>query len=445
MKRRFTAILALFVAVSCIGVPAFGAGEAGTTSEGKARDLPILETWSGDYPVSQLKCLPEGQRNSPAGFLGDSAAFTAVWQAFKPGEKVPEIDFSSHLVVFSRNVEFYNRNSIAKVSLEDGVVEVLALETMTSMPIEDKVAMAMAVIPREGVEFIQTPYERIPVTATEAATDPLNAAYAVEGLSVRLVDGCAETEAAPGSAAKIKTCAFGSPVYGDLDDDGDEDAALLLVQNPGGSGTFYYVAAARNVTGAYAGTHAVLLGDRVAPQSFSIDSGVLIANYAGRGPQEPMSARPSLAQSKYLTLRDGVLAEIGALGEGEQVLQGWVTIGHEVRSFRPCSGDTDLWLLGNSPALKEIQAAYHKALPDPKPYSPLFVVLAGAYAPRSSEGFAAQYDSAFYAAQLVKVWPRGNCRSRLSVVDCPAPGAEIASPLSVRGRARRSSGIEGHP
>jgi hypothetical protein len=77
-----------------------------------------------------------------------------VWQAFKPGEEVPEVDFSKHLVVFSRNVSFYNRTSIAKVTLKDGVADFLAIETLSSMPIEDKAGMAMAVIPRDGVKFI---------------------------------------------------------------------------------------------------------------------------------------------------------------------------------------------------------------------------------------------------------------------------------------------------
>jgi apolipoprotein D and lipocalin family protein len=131
--------------------------------DGAANDLPILRSWSGDYPVSQLDRLPENQRTTPAGYLGTSAAFGAVWQAFKPGEEVPEVDFSKQFVIFSRNVRFYNRTSIAKAILKDGVADFLAIETMSAMPIEDKVGMAMAAIPREGARFIQAGSERIPV------------------------------------------------------------------------------------------------------------------------------------------------------------------------------------------------------------------------------------------------------------------------------------------
>ena len=36
---------------------------------------------------------------------------------------------------------------------------------------------------------------------------------------------------------------FGKPAYGDLNRDGRDDAVLFRMHDPGGSGTFYYVAA----------------------------------------------------------------------------------------------------------------------------------------------------------------------------------------------------------
>jgi hypothetical protein len=236
---------------------------------------------------------------------------------------------------------------------------------------------------------------------------------------------------------------FGNPVYGDIDDDGEEDAAMLLVEDPGGSGTFYYVVAALNLKGAYVGTNAVFLGDRIAPQNVRISNGVIIVNYADRRQEEPMATPPSVGKSKYLTLREGVLAEIKTLGEGERVLGGWVTIGHKVRSFVPCSGNRELWLAGNSPAYKEIMAAHEESVPNSKPYTPLFMILAGKCAPRPTDAFRDQYEGAFFATQLVQVSPKGNCRSEVIVVDSPAPGTMIASPLEVRGRARGTWFFEG--
>ena len=129
----------------------------------KAIDLAVIEGWSGDFPVADLALLPEGLRHLRAGYIDGQNAFAAVWRVFRPGEAIPAVDFSRNLVVFSRNVEFYNRTHIIKVTLVDGGAEIIAMETMSAMPIEDNVAMALAVVPRNGVDFILSGDVRIPV------------------------------------------------------------------------------------------------------------------------------------------------------------------------------------------------------------------------------------------------------------------------------------------
>jgi hypothetical protein len=132
-------------------------------AEAPPAELAIAQSWSGDYPVAELKLLPEGQQQSAAGYLGSAAAFASVWAAFRPGEAVPTVNFRKQMVVFHRNVSFYNRTRIFKVTLREEVAEVLAAETMSAIPITDKVAMALAVIPRAGVKAIQAGTVRIPV------------------------------------------------------------------------------------------------------------------------------------------------------------------------------------------------------------------------------------------------------------------------------------------
>jgi len=134
-----------------------------------------------------------------------------VWQVFKPGEKVLEVDFSKHVVVFSRNVTFYNRTAIVKVTLKDGVAEVLVMETMSVLPIEARVAMAMAVIPRAGVKFIVAGNERIPVKVNDqsSASDPLNATYTIEGQEVTLQNGRSEV-----AAERMRCCLATGSLHG---------------------------------------------------------------------------------------------------------------------------------------------------------------------------------------------------------------------------------------
>lgn len=132
--------------------------------DSEPKDLAILQKWSGDYPVADLSRLAKGQEKAHVGFINNAAIFAAVWDAFKPEEKVPEVDFKESIIVYTRNVQYYNRISISKVILKDGVVEILAMETLSALPIEDKAAMAMAVIPRASVKFLKTGNGQIPVS-----------------------------------------------------------------------------------------------------------------------------------------------------------------------------------------------------------------------------------------------------------------------------------------
>jgi len=380
-------------------------------ASGHQKELHILQDWRGDYPVSELYRLPDGQQTNGIGYIGNMWQFADVWQAFKPGEQLPDIDFRDHIVVFSRNVTFYNRIGIVKALLRDGIAEILTIETRSAFPIEDKVGVAIAVIPRAGVKYIKAGNERIPVTADShgSASDPLNATYIIERQEITLQNGRSEAAVAPDSATKIRTFVSGDMVEGDLDGDGDEDEALFVVHDAGGSGTFYYVAVAENLNGHYQGTNAVRLGDRIAPMDLRIRKGVVIATYATRGSHEPMSTAPSVEALLYLAFDGGKLKALKPLGTDEQILEGRVIIGHEVRSFHPCTQKTDYWLSGDSPALGEIITRYKKALPHARPYTTLFIVLAGKFVETPHEVYGADYVGAFLATQLVGVRPKGNC------------------------------------
>ena len=256
-STRFVFMISMLLAFVCLspGSTTTNAQESG------AKNLPILEKWNGDFPVAHLGRLPESGN-------------------------------------------------------EDGVADILAMETMSARPIADNVAMAMAMIPRTGIQFIQAGNQRIPVSddaVIPSATDPLN------------------TE----------------------------------------------------------------------------------------------------------------LKEVKPVGKREQVLEGWVTIGHEVRSFLPCGDKRQLWLLGNSPAFDTVMAAYRENRTSPKPYAPLFMILAGALADAPTDGFGAQYEAAFFTTQLVRVWTKGNCKSEWIYLDSPLPGAIVDSPLTIQGHARGNWFFEG--
>ncbi|MFZ5571822.1 MAG: hypothetical protein ACOZF0_15585 [Thermodesulfobacteriota bacterium] len=149
--------------------------------------------------------------------------------------------------------------------------------------------------------------------ADRFADGVLAATYHIENRAVKLSNGRAEQAGVPGSAAKIITEVYGAPVSGDLNGDGLDDAALFLVQTSGGSGTFYYVAAAIADNGRVQGTPAVFLGDRVAPKTLSIRNGVVIVSYTDRGPGQSMAVSPAIGRTRYLTLEEGRLKAVKSL------------------------------------------------------------------------------------------------------------------------------------
>ena len=238
--------------------------------------------------------------------------------------------------------------------------------------------------------------------------NPTDATYTIDGRAFTLEGGQTTVEAFPGAASKTVVEVFGDPVNGDLDADGVPDAAVLLVETTGGSGTFYHVAAALNQNGNFVGTRSVFLGDRIAPRQLVIRHGVLIVDYTERRPDESMATPPSLGASKYLVAREKQLVEI-KLDEGEVIAAGKVVIGHEVRSFTPCGAGDAAWLIGASPALATIQASYYLNMSDASPYAPLFMVLTGQPVDRPAEGFGADYPAGFYATELVHSLPEASC------------------------------------
>ncbi len=155
-----------------------------------------------------------------------------------------------------------------------------------------------------------------PVAAEEKQDSPrekiLNATYFFAQEAITLHDGLYVSNAPLGSAGYKLVNIFGEPDFFDLDNDGDNDAVLLLTQQTSGTGIFYYVAAAINQDNNYQGTGVILLGDRIAPQTLEFKDGVIMVNYADRGPEEPMTTPPSFGQTKYLKLESGQLQEVNS-------------------------------------------------------------------------------------------------------------------------------------
>ncbi len=116
-----------------------------------------------------------------------------------------------------------------------------------------------------------------------------NTAYPSEwirdGLAL-LQDGVYREKYTPDSATEIVISLADVYTFGDLNGDGVEDALTILVAYPGGSGTFFYLAAVLNRAGTPYPVATAFLGDRVLLQSVTLKAGQTVAEMITHGPED---------------------------------------------------------------------------------------------------------------------------------------------------------------
>jgi hypothetical protein len=103
----------------------------------------------------------------------------------------------------------------------------------------------------------------------------------------------------------------GLKAFGDLNGDGREDAAVILSQDLGGSGTFMTLAAVISENGIPRQQAGTSLGDRVKVESVAIKDGIISITLVGHGPGDPMCC-PTQNVTRNFRLDGNKLPEIAA-------------------------------------------------------------------------------------------------------------------------------------
>jgi hypothetical protein len=110
-----------------------------------------------------------------------------------------------------------------------------------------------------------------------------NASYFLEDFNIqlRLVDGAF-------SNGQIQVNLVGPAAFGDLDGDGQEDAAVLLTIDAGGTGTFYHLFALLNQGGQPLQAGAAYVGDRQLVNELYISNGRILLDHQTHGLSSPL-------------------------------------------------------------------------------------------------------------------------------------------------------------
>ncbi|MDA0364253.1 MAG: Gmad2 immunoglobulin-like domain-containing protein [Chloroflexi bacterium] len=142
--------------------------------------------------------------------------------------------------------------------------------------------------------------------------DLLAATVRIEGTDYTLSGGRAAVPAAPGSVTQIVSTLTNLRSYGDINGDGVADGAAVISHQPGGSGTFSYLAVFPTLSGTAAPMFlpAVLLGDRIEVQDLAIRNGGIEVTYLDRRASEPFSTAPTVSVARRYMLSGGALAAV---------------------------------------------------------------------------------------------------------------------------------------
>lgn len=139
--------------------------------------------------------------------------------------------------------------------------------------------------------------------------DPSNATFIFDEGSVTLSKGRSEEAVAPGSAFVEETTILDKFAYGDINADNKEDVVLFLANYGAGSGTFIYLAGYVSGPVTYRGTQVAFIGDRITPQSLSIDKGVVTVKYLDRKADDAYAVEPTIPRTLQFVYKNGEFQE----------------------------------------------------------------------------------------------------------------------------------------
>lgn len=129
-------------------------------------------------------------------------------------------------------------------------------------------------------------------SSAQAPADPANAGYYIDGIVYTLVNGVLE-QAIEDSTTVNKFKLLDFKAEGDINKDGTDDVAVVITNDAGGSGTFYYLAIFTS------GSSPVIentsyLGDRIVVKDITFTNNQFQVKYLDRDSEADMASDPTI-------------------------------------------------------------------------------------------------------------------------------------------------------
>jgi hypothetical protein len=132
-----------------------------------------------------------------------------------------------------------------------------------------------------------TPTPKGPLTTDALMNGVYQSKWALIG-KVKLTNGICRESFIPSSSTQIVIKMAEPIAIGDLNGDRVDDAAVILISNPGTAGTYYDLAAVVNVDGVPYNIATESLGEDIQVKSLSMTSGVIRVEMVVHGPRDPL-------------------------------------------------------------------------------------------------------------------------------------------------------------
>jgi basic membrane protein A len=301
--------------------PVAGAAGLGAAQVAQARGLAVIGV---DADMTQTA--PEFANVYLTSVLKrvDQAVFEAIRQFESGGPgSLQERNFRANYIGTLANngvglAPFHSFEAEVSQQLKDDLVQIrerlIAGTLLTGWPITNPIAEIAEVETEAEADMAS----RMAVEGEQGVTleDLRNAEYKLEyapGGRARLVNGQFRAPAVAGAATETVIILSDVIVFGDLNGDGSGDAAAVLISDPGGSGTFYDLAAVVDQAGEPVNVATTSLGDRLIINELRLEGNEIVVDMVTTGPTDPLCC-PSQHVIKRYKLEPSLVEQEAAPG-----------------------------------------------------------------------------------------------------------------------------------